>query len=796
MPPPALRRRRRRSRRDEGVDNAFRSGACRPDCNPPSCGDGIVDPGEACDDGNFALLDGCGTSCQTLTYPSATPTACYDGQTTNVPGTSPTQTVCQVLRASTSLASYRAHPGIQLLEGRRSASSDECVAHYFRVCYLSPCPTISLETRLTVEACDDLVSRTSSYALCQESALEICGPILERGCPQATPERCENVFFRRQLDLSGNPGPCAATVEAACEALADASCPSPTLERCDAWQTDPTSYGGTACRWFAAAECPRVLATCLSPSLARCPTAEAIAATLHPVCGRRLVAGCAGWEERFCPPLAGVVDSTTCMRDYPTIEARLPAECRPWLESTCTRVVRTALEEESPPSETCFTQMTREGTGYDYEVVDALARADTFDCTPSERLLVHPNELFFTATSGERLAGDLELAAERRRLGATGFSSCEEYVDERFWSYGAFRAYAKSMRHDPRRVMQLAYATSPDYVDAAIGTRGMLPELRFGAYPAHAPPITEPGRSYSLHPRRGAPVPRNDFDRLLDPENAGALAAFLDVGMRANPLEREVRNRRNGSIHTRMSRVRDYWPIQNGFGPEDGWHWHPRVSASLQAQGVSDTELAHLHFRRARFEELLTMRRLRAQAYDLARANPLLPIGSIEVLTRLSGQLRAIDDEIESLLVDADARRCFLPVRDAAGRPIPSACDWSPHDFVEAVETMFDEARERARTRCRQLATRDFDSLRTGYPYLVAGVPEPVWLEETVDPTRSVEAFETYLTRRASTIRLLRDGSAATIRCDVRSSRIATPRATPTETPRASPRVGARPQAT
>ncbi len=37
---------------------------CGPDCAWPSCGDGVLDPGEACDDGGLASFDGCGADCR------------------------------------------------------------------------------------------------------------------------------------------------------------------------------------------------------------------------------------------------------------------------------------------------------------------------------------------------------------------------------------------------------------------------------------------------------------------------------------------------------------------------------------------------------------------------------------------------------------------------------------------------------------------------------------------------------------------------------------------------------------
>jgi cysteine-rich repeat protein len=37
--------------------------ACRLDCTVPRCGDGILDGGETCDDGNNVDGDGCNADC-------------------------------------------------------------------------------------------------------------------------------------------------------------------------------------------------------------------------------------------------------------------------------------------------------------------------------------------------------------------------------------------------------------------------------------------------------------------------------------------------------------------------------------------------------------------------------------------------------------------------------------------------------------------------------------------------------------------------------------------------------------
>ncbi|MEL6181477.1 MAG: DUF4215 domain-containing protein, partial [Myxococcota bacterium] len=49
---------------DDGAANSDQDpGACRTTCQPAICGDGILDPGEACDDGNGTPGDGCSSTC-------------------------------------------------------------------------------------------------------------------------------------------------------------------------------------------------------------------------------------------------------------------------------------------------------------------------------------------------------------------------------------------------------------------------------------------------------------------------------------------------------------------------------------------------------------------------------------------------------------------------------------------------------------------------------------------------------------------------------------------------------------
>ena len=55
---------------DEGENNSD-MGACKLDCSPQACGDGLLQPGEQCDDGNLIDTDKCTSACA--------PAACGDG---------------------------------------------------------------------------------------------------------------------------------------------------------------------------------------------------------------------------------------------------------------------------------------------------------------------------------------------------------------------------------------------------------------------------------------------------------------------------------------------------------------------------------------------------------------------------------------------------------------------------------------------------------------------------------------------------------------------------------------------
>ncbi|MCA9534511.1 MAG: DUF4215 domain-containing protein, partial [Myxococcales bacterium] len=747
---------------DHGAENSDSTpGACRTNCSAPRCGDMVVDPGEECDDGNDVETDGCDLSCQSTVCPRPKPLNCR-ANTTIVPN-SGNQTVCQVLAASNSIAAYRAHPGIQALNITvTNASDDACVEHYISTCLSVGCPCLPVGSPYSVELCEAVADRPVLHPLCSNLIASSCADVYTTECVTPTLSECADERLRSQTSASGRTKTaCATYVSNTCNSLAAASCPATTLTTCDAWARNRSSYGGPECAWYAAERCPAVLATCPGPSLTRCADFDAYAATIDPVCAARLAPRCAGWEDRYCPlNIIGrpSVNADNCLRQYDVLESDQQVQCRPWLQATCERLVVEQVQSHLATSTQCRTHIAREGSGYDYTIVEGVTEPGPYDCTQAELRAIQPALLSFEATTIEALGGGLEVAAVQQRLGGASVRSCEEYVDQRYWAHTAFRAYTTHFTHDSRRVFQLAYATRAEYLPYAIGTRGFLPELVFGHYPNHSPELLDAGRSYALHPAGGAPAPKNDFDALLTAANADALQAFLNVNHEPNPLVRDLRRQRNASIRTRMDRVRRYWDMGNGFSARDGWHWHPRMSTSLAQQGYTDEELFHLYERRQRFRELLILRGQRAEALAYLR---LRATSNLARILNLEAEVRVLDTEIESLLADADARNCFADRRNASGEPIPSPCDWAPRDFMDDVDELFARRRDESLLTCQRYAPADFGTLASGYAYLSPGVPAPIWLNENGDPRASVAAFDTYLERRVQTTRLLGEALGA-----------------------------------
>lgn len=747
---------------DRGALNSdAASGACRTDCARPSCGDGVTDPGEACDDGNTVETDACDGTCQSTACPSALPSTCR-APTATVPS-SGGQTVCQVLAASSSIAQYRAHPGIQALNVTLvNASDDACIEHYLPTCMPFGCPCLPVGERYSVELCAAVEGRPNLHPICELAIATSCATVYDSECATPTLSSCADDRVRSQVGGGGAKAACADYVAGECNSLAAAACPAIDLATCDAWSRNRTSYGGPDCGWYASERCPAVLATCPGPNLTRCADLATFSATLNPICAARLAPQCAGWEERYCPiNLVGspTVTADNCLRQFDEMQADRPLECHPWLEATCERMIVEQMQGHLASTNQCRTHIAREGTGFDYTIVEGVTEPGPYDCTEAEVRAIQPALLTFEATAAEAFTGAIEVAAVQQRLGGISVRSCEEYVDQRYWAHTAFRAYTTHFRHDSRRALQLAYALPQEYLPYAIGTRGFLTNLGFGYYPDHGPALQDTFRSYALTPDDGTPLPKNDFDALLTPEHADALQAFLEVNHETTPILRDARRQRNAAIHARMERVRRYWFLGNDFSVEDGWHWHPRMSTSMAQQGYTDEELYHLYERRQRFRELLTRRAQRNETLELLRAQA---ANTLARILWVEAEIRVIDAELETLLADADARGCFADRRQPNARPLPSACDWAPRDFLDDVDELFARRRDASLATCQRYAPADLDTLSSGYAYLVPGILEPRWLSEDVDPRGSVAAFDTYLERRAETTRLLGEALGAT----------------------------------
>lgn len=59
----------------DGPNSVAPGATCRPDCRLARCGDGIIDPGESCDDGNLLWGDGCRADCLGRFQKMQSPTA-------------------------------------------------------------------------------------------------------------------------------------------------------------------------------------------------------------------------------------------------------------------------------------------------------------------------------------------------------------------------------------------------------------------------------------------------------------------------------------------------------------------------------------------------------------------------------------------------------------------------------------------------------------------------------------------------------------------------------------------------
>jgi cysteine-rich repeat protein len=135
---------------DEGDTDGWATGSTGGDTdstptNIPECGDGIVDPGEACDDANNHDDDGCRNNCSLPTCGDAIVQAgeeCDDG---NPNDTDDCLTTC----VAASCGDGRLHHGVEECDDANQDQYDACLDN----CVLATCGDAILHAG--VEACDD-----------------------------------------------------------------------------------------------------------------------------------------------------------------------------------------------------------------------------------------------------------------------------------------------------------------------------------------------------------------------------------------------------------------------------------------------------------------------------------------------------------------------------------------------------------------------------------------------------------------------------------------------------------------
>jgi cysteine-rich repeat protein len=125
---------------DEGAANAD-DGTCTSSCALPACGDGFVQAGEACDDGNMVDDDACVAGCVV--------NVCGDGHVG--PGEAcddPQDPLCTVECALASCGDGKVQPGEQC-DDANDVDTDDCLS----TCLTASCGDGALQEG--VEACDD-----------------------------------------------------------------------------------------------------------------------------------------------------------------------------------------------------------------------------------------------------------------------------------------------------------------------------------------------------------------------------------------------------------------------------------------------------------------------------------------------------------------------------------------------------------------------------------------------------------------------------------------------------------------